>query len=94
MTAPATSHDLRCVQASSPDLSVPCTCSRGSVLRLPVRPDPSRCVMCGGIPAWLVNGTDRSCSADLVSVLDDIYLDRWDGFAPITVARLVNGRVA
>lgn len=98
MSAPATHHDLRCVQVSSPDPSVPCTCSRGSVLRLPLRPDPRACLMCGGLPYWLIQSgdrqEDRSCRSCLDPALDLIFLDRWDGFTPITVTRLRTGGAA
>ncbi len=64
---------------------------RGSVVRLPVG-NVRDCLMCGGPPSWEIQSRDRrkdrSCRACLDPVLDLIFLDRWDGFAPITVAPL------
>lgn len=90
MTAPAASHDLRCGALTDP--SVPCTCARAAaVVRLPVGHVRS-CLMCGGLPAWVIcsdsRREDRSCSRCLAAVLGHIYLDRWDGFAPLTVSPL------
>ena len=94
MSAPATSHDLRCGALTDP--SIPCNCARGAaVVRLPVG-NVRDCLMCGRLPAWEIRSADvrgdrrvdRSCRACLDPVLDSICRDRWDGFAPITVTPL------
>lgn len=94
MTAPATHHDLRCVQASSPDPSVPCTCARGAVLRMPLRPDPRACLMCGQPPSWEINRKRRSCSRCLADALADFYATDWDGFVPAIVSPIRTGGAA
>lgn len=83
MSAPTTSHDLRCVQASSPDLSVPCTCSRGSVLRLPVR--VGTCAFCGGPADFRIDRDTAACEAHVGSVLRHYFETSWDGWQPCAV---------
>lgn len=90
MSAPATTHDLRCAELRDPLPSGPaperCTCRSRNVVRLAAF-NPRSCVVCGDVAApYQVTPDSRSCREHLADVVDH-HLDDWDGFAPITVAR-------
>lgn len=91
MTAPATSHDLRCPALNGADPGVPCMCARGaSVVRLPVG-NVRACVMCGRSPVWEINRSSRSCSRCLADAVSEFYAHDYDGLIPCVVAPLPTG---
>lgn len=86
MSAPATTHDLRCAELRDPLPSGPaperCTCRPRNVVHL----GTSRmCGFCGGLPEFQVGPDERACRAHVGDVLAHFYETGWDGFAPATV---------
>lgn len=87
MTAPATTHDLRCAELRDPLPSGPvaerCTCRPRNVVHL----GTSRmCAVCAGLPDWQVGTALRACDRCLPGVLADFYAHDYDGFTPAVVA--------